>query len=236
MLGIISVILENILFFALHFENSGVFPKPLSAKQEEQCFVEMKQGSAAARNRLIEHNLRLVAHIAKKYCANSASQNDNEDIISIGTIGLIKAVESFDSSKNIRFATYASRCIENEILMFFRSKKKSAGDIYFDEPVDVDKDGNQLTLIDIIAEDDHIVEKIDLSIKSEQLYKFIDECLDEREAEIIADRYGLYGKKPLTQRETAKKLGISRSYVSRIEKKALEALRKKYDKTSYIDF
>lgn len=120
--------------------------------------------------------------------------------------------------------------------MFFRSKKKSAGDIYFDEPVDVDKDGNQLTLIDIIAEDDHIVEKIDLSIKSEQLYKFIDECLDEREAEIIADRYGLYVKKPLTQRETAKKLGISRSYVSRIEKKALEALRKKYDKTSYIDF
>ena len=119
--------------------------------------------------------------------------------------------------------------------MFFRSKKKSAGDIYFDEPVDVDKDGNQLTLIDIIAEDDGIVDKIDLSIKTEQLYKFITECLNERELEIIVNRYGLYGKKPLTQREVAKKLNISRSYVSRIEKKALDTLRKKYEKTSYTN-
>lgn len=232
MLEIINFFLENILFFALHFENCGVFPKPLSAKQEDECFELMKKGDSSARNKLIEHNLRLVAHIVKKYCA---SQNESEDLISIGTIGLIKAVESFDNSKNIRFATYASRCIENEILMHFRSKKKSSGDIYFDEPVDVDKDGNQLTLIDIIAEDDGIVDKIDLSIKSEQLYKFINECLDERELEIIINRYGLYGKKPLTQREVAKKLNISRSYVSRIEKKALETLRKKYEKTSFID-
>jgi len=122
--------------------------------------------------------------------------------------------------------------IANEILMYFRSKKKSAGDVFFDEPVDVDKDGNQLTLIDIIAEDDGIIDKIDLTIKSEQLYKFIGECLEEREKEIIIERYGLYGKKPLTQREVAKKLNISRSYVSRIEKKALETLRKKYDSTS----
>ncbi len=232
MFGFLSFFLENILFFALHFENCGVFPKPLSAKQEEECFELMKNGDSSARSRLIEHNLRLVAHIVKKY---SSTQSDSEDLISIGTIGLIKAVESFDYSKNTRFATYASRCIENEILMFFRSKKKSAGDIYFDEPVDVDKDGNQLTLIDIIAEDDGIVDKIDLSIKTEQLYKFITECLDERELEIIVNRYGLYGKKPLTQREVAKKLNISRSYVSRIEKKALDTLRKKYEKTSYTN-
>lgn len=232
MLDLFSFLLENILFFALHFENCGVFPKPLSSKQEEECFMLMKKGDNNARNKLIEHNLRLVAHIVKKYCS---SQSDTEDLISIGTIGLIKAVESFDDSKNTRFATYASRCIENEILMFFRSKKKSAGDIYFDEPVDIDKDGNQLTLIDIIAEDDGIVDMIDLSIKSEQLYRFINECLDERELEIIVNRYGLYGKKPLTQREVAKKLNISRSYVSRIEKKALETLRKKYEKTSYTN-
>lgn len=229
MLGLIDIFLENILFFALHFENSGVFPKPLPHKREEECFERMKNGDSSARNELIEHNLRLVAHIVKKYCA---AQIDSEDLISIGTIGLIKAVESFDYSKNVRFATYAARCIENEILMYFRSKKKSAGDVYFDEPVDVDKDGNQLTLIDIIAEDDGIIDKIDLTIKSEQLYKFIGECLEEREKEIIIERYGLYGKKPLTQREVAKKLKISRSYVSRIEKKALETLRKKYDSTS----
>lgn len=229
MFGLIDLFLENILFFALHFENSGVFPKPLPHKREEECFARMKDGDSSARNELIEHNLRLVAHIVKKYCT---SQSDSEDLISIGTIGLIKAVESFDYSKNVRFATYAARCIENEILMYFRSKKKSAGDVYFDEPVDVDKDGNQLTLIDIIAEDDGIIDKIDLTIKSEQLYKFIGECLEEREREIIIERYGLYGKKPLTQREVAKKLNISRSYVSRIEKKALETLRKKYDSTS----
>lgn len=126
-------------------------------------------------------------------------------------------------------------CIANEILMHFRSLKKSAGDVYFDEPIDTDKDGNQLTLIDIIAEDDGIVEKIDLNIKSEQLYRFIGECLDEREADIIKRRYGLYGCRPLTQREVADKLGISRSYVSRIEKKALQTLKKKYDKTSIFE-
>lgn len=230
MLELIRTLLDNILFFALHFENCGAFPKPLCAKDEEECFRRMKEGDSAARNKLIEHNLRLVAHIVKKYCAPS---EDCEDLISIGTIGLIKAVESFDYTKKTRFATYASKCIDNEILMFFRSKKKSAGDVYFDEPVDTDKDGNQLTLIDIIAEDDGIIDKIDLNIKSEQLYRFLNECLDERELEIIVCRYGLYGKRPLTQREVAKKLNISRSYVSRIEKKALETLRKKYDRTPY---
>lgn len=232
---LIELALNNLLFFALHLESGGVFPKPLSAAEEEECFKKMGEGDSAARNKLIEHNLRLVAHIIKKYYNVTT---DQEDLISIGTIGLIKAVSTFDYAKKTRFATYASRCIENEILMHFRSLKKSAGDIYFDEPIDTDKDGNQLTLIDIIAEndgDDGIVEKIDLNIKSEQLYRFIDECLDEREVDIIKHRYGLYGCRPLTQREVADRLGISRSYVSRIEKKALQTLKKKYDRTSIFE-
>ncbi|MDE6762337.1 MAG: RNA polymerase sporulation sigma factor SigK [Oscillospiraceae bacterium] len=226
---LIDLALENLLYFALHLESGGVFPKPLSAAEEEECFRKMHEGDRSAKNKLIEHNLRLVAHIIKKYYNVTT---DQEDLISIGTIGLIKAVSTFDYSKKTRFATYASRCIENEILMHFRSLKKSAGDIYFDEPIDTDKEGNQLTLIDIIAEDDGILDKIDLSIKSEQLYRFIGECLDEREITVIKHRYGLYGCAPLTQREVADKLGISRSYVSRIEKKALQTLKKKYDKTS----
>lgn len=226
---LISMALENLLYFALHLESGGVFPKPLSAAEEEECFRKMHGGDRNARNKLIEHNLRLVAHIIKKYYNVTT---DQEDLISIGTIGLIKAVSTFDYSKKTKFATYASRCIENEILMHFRSMKKSAGDIYFDEPIDTDKEGNQLTLIDIIAEDDGILDKIDLNIKSEQLYRFINECLDEREITVIKHRYGLYGCKPLTQREVAEALGISRSYVSRIEKKALQTLKKKYDKTS----
>lgn len=228
MTELLKLLLDNLLFFALHLENCGNFPKPLSAKEEEECFRLMAQGDHAARSKLIEHNLRLVAHIIKKYYTAS---NDSEDLISIGTIGLIKAVSTFDHTKGNRLATYASRCIDNEILMYFRAKKKSAGDIFFEEPVDVDKEGNQLTLMDIIAEDDGIVDKIDLSIKSEQLYRFLGECLNERELEIIVHRYGLYGHKPLTQREVAAKLNISRSYVSRIEKKALETLRKKYERT-----
>ncbi len=232
MFELFSLLFDNLLFFALHLESGGVFPKPLSAAEEEECFRKMHEGDTAARSRLIEHNMRLVAHIIKKYYNVTT---DQEDLISIGTIGLIKAVSSFDYSKNVKFATYASRCIENEILMHFRSLKKSAGDIYFDEPIDTDKEGNQLTLIDIIAEDDGIIDKIDLNIKSEQLYRFIDECLDERELTIIKHRYGLFGCKPLTQREVAQKLDISRSYVSRIEKKALQTLRKKYERTSIFD-
>jgi RNA polymerase sporulation-specific sigma factor len=231
MLEIINILLNHVMFFALHFENCGAFPKPLNAKEEEECFRLMKEGDLNARNKLIEHNLRLVAHIVKKYVSPG---EDSDDLISIGTIGLIKAAESFDYTKSTRFATYAARCIENEILMFFRAKKKSAGDIYFDEPVDIDKDGNQLTLIDIIAEDDGIIDKIDLNIKSRQLYRFLGECLTKRELEIIVNRYGLYGKQPLTQREVAKKLNISRSYVSRIEKKALEELKKQYDKSNAL--
>lgn len=225
LLSLLNFLSSNFLFFALHFDNTNVFPKPLSQKEEHECFEKMSNGDTKSRDKLIEHNLRLVAHIIKKYYAISKEQ---EDLISIGTIGLIKAVKTFDYTKNYRFATYASRCIENEILMFFRSTKKSAGDLHFDEPVDCDKDGNQLCLIDIISDGEDVGDKIELIIKSEQLYRFINDFLDEREKEIIRLRYGLFDGTPLTQREVANKLNISRSYVSRIEKKALETLRSKY--------
>ncbi len=229
--NLITFALNNLLYFALYLESNGVFPKPLVAKEELEYFEKMATGDSDARNKLIEHNLRLVAHIIKKYYSYSKEQ---DDLISIGTIGLIKAVSTFDYSKGTRFATYASKCIENEILMYFRSLKKSAGEIHFEESIDTDKDGNQLTLMDIVADTGCMVEQVDLIIKSEQLYKFIDECLDEREAKIIKLRYGLYGYHPLTQREIADKLNISRSYVSRIEKKALCMLKKKYDKTPLL--
>lgn len=229
---LIEIILSNCLYFALHLERNGAFPKPLSAKDEKECFQKMSEGDETARTKLIEHNLRLVAHIVKKYYSNS---NEQEDLISIGTIGLIKAVSTFDYTKGTRFATYGSKCVENEILMHFRTLKKSAGDIYFDEPIDTDKDGNQLTLMDIISEDIEIIDKIDISIKSGQLYSFLPKCLDEREREIITLRYGLYGETPLTQREIAKKFDISRSYVSRIEKKALEKLKECFENNYSIE-
>ncbi len=224
--GLISWFLEHMLYFALHLDSTTVFPKPLSAEKEAEAFVRMAEGDASARSELIEHNLRLVAHVVKKYYSPNV---DSEELISIGTIGLIKAVNSFNNSKSTRFATYAAKCIENEVLMFFRSTKKSARDVYLDEPVDTDKDGNSMSLMDIIAEDDNMVDRIEVMIHSKQLYGFIEECLDEREKEIIRHRYGLYGLKPLTQREVADKLNISRSYVSRIEKKALEKLKERYE-------
>ncbi|MDY3792468.1 MAG: RNA polymerase sporulation sigma factor SigK [Oscillospiraceae bacterium] len=224
--GLISWLLEHMLYFALHMDSSTVFPKPLSAEKEAEAFRRMAEGDDSARGELIEHNLRLVAHVVKKYYSPNV---DSEELISIGTIGLIKAVSSFNNSKSTRFATYAAKCIDNEVLMYFRSAKKSARDVYLDEPVDTDKDGNSMSLMDIIAEDDNLVDRIDVMIKSRQLYGFIDKCLDEREKEVIRHRYGLYGLKPLTQREVADKLNISRSYVSRIEKKALEKLRDMYE-------
>lgn len=225
--GLISWLMENMLYFALHMESGTVFPKPLSAQQEAEAFRRMAEGDASARSELIEHNLRLVAHVVKKYYTSNA---DTEELISIGTVGLIKAVSTFNNSKSTRFATYAAKCIDNEILMFFRSAKKSTRDVYLDEPVDIDKDGNSMSLMDIIAEDDNMVDRIDTMIKSRQLYGFVENSLDDREREIILYRYGLYGKKPLTQREVAEKLDISRSYVSRIEKKALEKLKNEYEK------
>ncbi|WP_294407686.1 RNA polymerase sporulation sigma factor SigK [uncultured Ruminococcus sp.] len=226
LITLLNFLSSNFLFFALHFDNTSVFPKPLSAKEERECFEKMADGDKGARDKLIEHNLRLVAHIIKKYYSAASEQ---DDLISIGTIGLIKAVSTFDYKKGCRFATYGSRCVENEILMHFRALKKSASDMYFDEPVESDKDGNSLRLIDIISDGADLGDKIELMIKSEQLYKFITEYLDDRERQIISMRYGLYNGIPLTQREVAAKLDISRSYVSRIEKKALQTLRKKYE-------
>ena len=226
MLELFLKLADNIYYFALHVTNSGAFPPPLSAKREAELLEKSHQGDMDARNKLIEHNLRLVAHIVKKYYASSAEQ---DDLISIGTIGLIKAVSTFKPDKKIRLATYASRCIENEILMFFRNIRKSSSDIPFSEPIDTDKDGNALTLIDTIADKQDIAEEIDLKIRLEQLEKIMPSTLDKREKEIITMRYGLGGTKELTQNEIAKKLKISRSYVSRIEKAALSKLRNKLE-------
>lgn len=217
----------NLLYFALHVTGTGSFPRPLSAKEERECLDRIAAGDEAAKACLIEHNLRLVAHIIKKYYSTF---KDQDDLISIGTIGLIKAVSTFNTDKGTRFATYASRCIENEVLMHFRNKKKSAQDVYISDPIDTDKDGNSLTLGDIMSEEDNIIDCIDLHIKSEQLYDFIACCLDEREP---ADhRHALRPRRdpPLTQREVAKKLEISRSYVSRIEKKAIGTLRTRFER------
>ncbi|MBQ2755730.1 MAG: RNA polymerase sporulation sigma factor SigK, partial [Oscillospiraceae bacterium] len=179
-----------------------------------------------AKNMLVEHNLRLVAHVIKKYYS---AADDQDDLISIGTIGLIKAVSTFDADKGSRFATYAARCIENEILMYFRSRKKCAQDVYISDPIDTDKNGNSLTLIDVISDDSSIFDTIELKLNCEKLCRSINEQLDPREQEIIVMRYGLCGYSPLAQREVAAKLGISRSYVSRIEKKALEKLRASFE-------
>ncbi len=226
MLELLMQLACNIYYFALHVTGSGSFPAPLSAKKETELLEKSRNGDEEARNQLIEHNLRLVAHIVKKYYATGAEQ---EDLISIGTIGLIKAVSTFKSDKKIRLATYASRCIENEILMFFRNIKKSSQDIPFSEPIDTDKDGNPLTLIDTIADKQDVAEEIDLKLKLERLQKIMPSTLDKREKQIITMRYGLSGSEELTQNEIAKKLKISRSYVSRIEKAALLKLRKKFD-------
>lgn len=223
----IQMILEHLVFFTLHITNNGSFPKPLSAKEEAACLKKVAQGDIEARNKLVEHNLRLVAHIIKKYYS---SIKDQEDLISIGTIGLMKAISTFKNDKGVRFATYASRCIENEVLMYFRGQKKSAQDVYISDPIDADKEGNALTLTDIIADDLNVADCIDLRLRIESLYNYIAQSLDERERIIITLRYGLGGRSCMTQREVAKKLGISRSYVSRLEKRALQILKKQFDK------
>ena len=227
MLNLLSEILSRIsLIFALHVMGAGSFPKPLSSKEESRLLKLSAEGDINARNRLVEHNLRLVAHIVKKYCGTGA---DPDDLVSIGTIGLIKAVNTFNGEKNIRLSSYASRCIENEILMYFRSAKKNALDVSMNEEIDSDSDGNALTLMDVMAEERDIVDELDRRMKAEHIDAYIRECLTPREALIIRLRYGLNRKKALTQREVAQLLKISRSYVSRIEKKALEKLRKRYD-------
>ena len=222
--ALLSFLSEHLLFFILHVVQPSGFPKALSAAQERDCLARLQQGDETARNTLIEHNLRLVAHIAKKYYATGV---DPDDLVSIGTVGLIKAVSTFNGDKSVRFATYASRCIENEILMHFRSRKKAACDVSMSEPIDTDKEGNTLTLMDVIACEDTIVDDLDTAMKLERLRGFLGD-LEERERVILRLRYGLGGGEPLTQREVAARLKISRSYVSRIEKKALLALRERF--------
>lgn len=208
--------------------NANTFPKPLSAKEEAECLALMQQGDEEAKNRLVEHNLRLVAHVAKKY--TQAPGADADDIISIGTIGLIKAISSFKPEKNARLATYAARCIENEILMFMRSSKKLQQEVSLNECLGHDTDGNEITFMDILtAEDEDVAAQADLNMDIKKLYKYMDACLTKREKEIITMRYGLSGKS-ITQRQIAGKLGISRSYVSRIEKKALTKLSEQFKK------
>lgn len=215
-------ILSAIPFAILHVVSAHSFPKPLSAKEEKKYMNLLKSGNKDAKNKLIKHNLRLVAHITKKYYFN---KSDPDDLISIGTIGLIKAVNTFKPEKGIRLSSYASRCIENEILMYFRNSKKTSLDISMDEPIETDKNGNVLTLMDTIATEDSVADEIDTKINIQKLNRYIKESLSPRERTIICLRYGLNGHSPLPQRVVAKKLGISRSYVSRIEKKAIEVLK-----------
>ncbi|MBR2133101.1 MAG: RNA polymerase sporulation sigma factor SigK [Eubacterium sp.] len=220
--AIITFLSANILYFILHIQNTSSFPKPLTPAKEKEYLEKMMQGDKNARGVLIERNLRLVSHIVKKYYSKT---NDTDDLISIGTIGLIKAIDSFKPTKGTRLATYASRCIENEILMYFRSQKKSAGDVSINDTLEVDKDGNPLTIEDTISSDIDMEEDLEKKIRWEKVSQIIKNLEDEREKEILILRYGLNNKKPLTQREVAQKLNISRSYVSRIEKKVLERIK-----------
>ncbi|MBO5023496.1 MAG: RNA polymerase sporulation sigma factor SigK [Clostridia bacterium] len=218
MFGFISFLMNNFLYLFLKVSYTQSFPPPLPPKEEAELFVKMREGDKKAREKLIEHNLRLVAHIVKKYY--TANQNQ-EDLISIGTIGLIKAIDSFNPANGARFATYAGKCLQNEILMHFRSQKKTAFEVSLNETIDTDKEGNPLTYSDIISVDDTIADDIDIALRSSAAKKIILERLDSRARRVICLRYGLFGNDALTQREVAEKLGISRSYVSRIEKAAL---------------
>ena len=216
------ILLMNSILLMLRIAPGDSFPKPLSRAEEQEYLARWAQGDVEARNLLVEHNLRLVAHIMKKYYTQT---DDVDDLISIGTIGLIKGVNTYKPDKGVRLATYASRCIENEILMHFRSRKKSAGDVSLSDALDVDGDGSGLSIMDVVAQEDDMAERIGNAELCQELLKSIETSLTRREAKIIRLRYGLDGAAPMTQKETAKLCGISRSYVSRIEKKALEKLR-----------
>ena len=228
MLSSAFLLLMNGAFVTLRLGNrAGSFPRPLTEEEERDYAARCENGDAEARNLLIEHNLRLVAHIIKKYYTGESEQ---EDLISIGTIGLIKGVSTYRADKGVRLATYASRCIENEILMYFRAAKKSAGDISLSESIDTDSEGNALSLMDVLADEEDMTERIGTQELCAALRGYVETALDGRESEILTLRYGLNGAAPLTQRETAERCGISRSYVSRLEKRALEKLKKLLEK------
>lgn len=222
MLEAAFLLLMNSLLLMLRIAPGDSFPKPLSREEEQKYLERWSQGDIESRNILVEHNLRLVAHIIKKYFTQS---EDIEDLISIGTIGLIKGINTYKPEKGVRLATYASRCIENEILMHFRANKKSAGDLSLSDALDVDSEGNGLSVMDVVATEEDLADTLGSQELCGSLRSCIAGTLDAREAQIIQLRYGLDGKAPRTQRETAKLCGISRSYVSRLEKRALEKLR-----------
>ncbi|WP_066507652.1 RNA polymerase sporulation sigma factor SigK [Abyssisolibacter fermentans] len=217
-------LLKPYLFFVGYISNANSFPEPLSKEEEEKYIILLEQGNEEAKNILIQRNLRLVAHIVKKY---GNTNRETDDLISIGTIGLIKAISTFDRTKGSRLATYAARCIDNEILMTIRADKKIKSEVSLHDPIGVDKEGNEISLIDILgSEVDEVVDKVHLQIQIKKLYKKMSKVLRGREKTIIELRYGLTNVGDKTQREIAKNLGISRSYVSRIEKKAIEKLNK----------
>lgn len=223
MLPVWLLLMLNGLFVSLRLTGGeGSFPRPLKAEEERACLEAMAAGDPEARDRLIEHNLRLVAHIVKKYYTPNG---DQDDLISIGTIGLIKGITTFKSDKQVRLATYASRCIENEILMYFRSQRKLQGEVSLSDSLDGEGEGGSLSILDTIRVDDTMLEDLDARDSCARVRQCVARCLDEREAMVIDLRYGLSREQPLTQREIAAKCGISRSYVSRIEKRALEKLR-----------
>ena len=221
----IGRILIRFIALILGIEDSKSFPPPLSKEEENLLFLKMKDGDTTARDTIIEHNLRLVSHIIKKYYA---SYENPDELLSIGSLGLIKAVDSFKPGFGTRFATYGARCVQNEILMFFRSKKKRNNEVSINDTIDVDKDGNPLTYLDIISTEETIEKDLDLKGYFEKIRVLVDKVLEPREKQIIVLRYGLKGYQPRTQREVAKHLGISRSYVSRIEKKALEKMKESF--------
>lgn len=222
MFSTILSLLMGAMHLLLGIGTPQTFPPPLSAEEERDAFASKKKGDSAAREKLILHNLRLVSHIVRKYYGTAKNQ---EDLISIGSIGLVKAVDSFDPKNGARFATYAAKCIQNEILMHFRSQKKLSVEVSINETIDMDRDGNPLTYMDVIAAEDNMEEDLDLKMKAALVRRLVNNVLDERERQIITLRYGLSNGESYTQREVAQLLGISRSYVSRIEKSALETLR-----------
>ena len=219
-------LLKNLIIFSSYMTEKSSFPKPLSKEKEQEYLKKSASGDTEAKEILVKHNLRLVAHIAKKY----ANYGDNDELISIGSIGLMKAIESFKSDKGTSLATYASRCIENEILMTMRTSKKHRSNVSLNEPIGVDKDGNELVIMDMLESDQDVIEDVENSIMMEKLSQITKSALDDREYQIIKLRYGLENTGALTQREVAKKFNISRSYVSRIEKKALEKIKKSVNK------
>lgn len=218
------ILLSQIVFGVGYIQSGNLFPEPLSQEEEKIYLTKMKNGDEEARNILIERNLRLVAHVAKKY---SSSNVEQDDLISIGSIGLIKGINSFDMDKSFKLATYIAKCIENEILMYLRSNKKRASDVYLNEPIGKDKDDNEVTLQEVLENNERNVEdEVDLKFKVKKLYEKMKKILKDREKIIIELRFGLNGQKPKTQKEIAKMMNISRSYVSRIESKAIGKLAK----------